>query len=128
MKEQLSGEIKRVGLADKIILKGRTDNVANAISSATIYVMTSQFEGSPNALMEAMAVGVPCISSNCPCGGPKMLINNGNNGFLYEVGNIDEFLDRLNVLAENSELRIKFSKSAKTEQKTLLRKSIQPVA
>ena len=117
LKEQLSGEIKRVGLADKIILKGRTDNVANAISSATIYVMTSQFEGSPNALMEAMAVGVPCISSNCPCGGPKMLINNGNNGFLYEVGNIDEFLDRLNVLAENSELRIKFSKSAKNRAK-----------
>ena len=117
LKEQLSGEIKRVGLADKIILKGRTDNVANAISSATIYVMTSQFEGSPNALMEAMAVGVPCISSNCPCGGPKMLINNGNNGFLYEVGNIDEFLDRLNVLAENSELRIKFSKPAKNRAK-----------
>ena len=79
--------------------------------------MTSQFEGSPNALMEAMALGVPCISSNCPCGGPKMLINNGNNGFLYEIGNIDEFLDRLNVLAENSELRIKFSKSAKNRAK-----------
>ena len=40
----------------------------------------------PNSLLEALAMGLPCISTDCPCGGPKMVIDSGRNGYLIPVG------------------------------------------
>lgn len=104
LREQLNEEIKRKKLENNVYLCGRTNNIASVISKAKIFVLTSDFEGVPNALMEAMAIGLPCISSNCPCGGPKMLIQDGVNGFLYEMRNKIDFLERLKLLADNPNL------------------------
>ncbi len=116
-KKRLQKEISDLNLFGKVILRGRTTDVASVLSTATIYVMTSKFEGAPNSLMEAMAVGVPCISSNCPCGGPRMLINSGENGFLYELGNDAEFLKYLSLLADDEKIRFKVSSMAQKRAK-----------
>ena len=52
---------------------GATNDVAKALQTADLFVLSSDYEGMPNALMEAMAAGVPCISTDCPCGGPREL-------------------------------------------------------
>lgn len=75
-----------LGIAERVVFEGFSPNVHEAIKDSDIYVLSSDFEGLPNALMEAMAMGFPVVSSDCPAGGPRMLINDGVNGFLVPVG------------------------------------------
>ena len=67
--------MKDLGIEDAVTFKGRVSNVADALMSTDLFVLSSNYEGMPNALMEAMAVGLPCISTDCPTG-PKDLIQN----------------------------------------------------
>lgn len=82
LRQELQCYIDSLGISDKVFLKGHTSNVAEVLSRADLFILTSDIEGMPNALQEALAAGVPCISTDCPCGGPKMLIEDGNNGKL----------------------------------------------
>lgn len=95
MKNDLLSKISKLGLSEYVFLMGEVNDVKNEIYKAGMFVLTSDYEGMPNALMEAMAMGVPCISSNCPIGGPKFLIQNGINGYLYQIGNQTELIDRI---------------------------------
>ncbi len=67
----------------------------------------------PNALMEAMAIGLPCISTNCPCGGSRQLINNNKNGLLIANNDEDELYKALIKLIEDRKLCEKLSVNAK---------------
>lgn len=86
LREEMQEEIKKFGLEDKIIIKGNTDRIRDDVGQASLFVLPSVYEGMPNALMEAMALGVPCIATDCPCGGPRSLIRSGENGLLVPVG------------------------------------------
>lgn len=113
MKKVLIGEIDRLNMSDHILLMGQTTNAQRVLSEAGIFVLSSDFEGMPNALMEALAVGVPCISTDCPCGGPRMLIQDGLNGILVPVGNEEELTHALERLLKDKEFSIFLSKEAK---------------
>lgn len=69
----LERQIATLGLQDKVQLMGATKDVTVALRTASLFVLSSDYEGMPNALMEAMAAGVPCVSTDCPCGGPREL-------------------------------------------------------
>lgn len=71
----------------RIVFKGLTNNVVESIQNASMFVLTSDFEGIPNALLEAMSLGVPCISTDCSPGGAAMLIDSPEKGILVEKGN-----------------------------------------
>lgn len=73
LRDVLQEQINKLGLQDKAFLMGATNDVAKALQTADLFVLSSDYEGMPNALMEAMAAGVPCISTDCPCGGPREL-------------------------------------------------------
>lgn len=83
--EKLNALITECGCEDKIKLMGRTTDMRSALESADAFIMTSDYEGMPNALAEAMSVGLPVISTDCKTG-PKDMIKNGENGFLVPVG------------------------------------------
>lgn len=74
---------------NNIFFMGRSNQIEKEYLKSDLYLMTSDYEGLPNALMEAMACRLICISTDCKTG-PKDLIKNGVNGFLIETGNTDE--------------------------------------
>lgn len=118
LEKELNDEIERLGMKEKIFLKGLTTDVPSVLANAGIFVLSSDYEGMPNALMEALAVGVPSISTDCPCGGPKMLIENGKNGFLVPLR--DE-----NMLIEYMKKLITDEMLAKNVQEEAVRRSKQ---
>ena len=84
--------------------------------NASFYVMTSHYEGFPMVLLEAMASGLPCIAYDCPCG-PRAIIQNNENGFLVENGNLDVFVQKLELLIEDENLRLQMGKNAQESVK-----------
>lgn len=101
MKEELVNYINEKNLSNIISLEGQSQNVPEVLSEADIFVLSSDYEGMPNALMEAMAVGIPSISTDCPCGGPKMLIKNGDNGILVPVNNKNDLAEAIKDVFRN---------------------------
>ncbi len=79
----------------RIEFTGIIKHVADRISDARIYALTSKEEGLPNALIEAMALGLVAISTDCPCGGPADIISDGENGILIPMGSDEEVEDSL---------------------------------
>lgn len=84
-KKKLMGLAEELHIAEHVVFKGACRDAILQASTASCYVLSSDFEGMPNALMEAMAVGLPCVSTDCP-NGPAELIENGRNGVLVPVG------------------------------------------
>lgn len=113
LKENLTDIINEKGLEDKIFLMGSTNDVPKVLSKAKIFILSSDYEGMPNTLLESMAVGVPSISTDCPCGGPKAIINSGVDGFLIPVNSIEELEKKIILLLENKELSEKIGRNAK---------------
>lgn len=90
LRNVLQERINKLGLQEKAFLMGATNDVAKALQTADLFVLSSDYEGMPNALMEAMAAGVPCISTDCPCGGPRSLIENKINGYIISLNDKKE--------------------------------------
>ncbi|MBE5743456.1 MAG: glycosyltransferase family 4 protein [Clostridiales bacterium] len=85
LEQELHELVESKRLKGNVNFKGFCSNVHEEIKKASLFVMSSDFEGMPNALLEALALGIPCISTDCPCGGPKTLIKNGENGLLVPI-------------------------------------------
>ena len=95
LRTELQETIDLYKLNSRILLPGAFPDVIDKIYGAEIFVLPSLYEGMPNSLMEAMALGIPVIASDCPCGGPKELIENENNGFLFEVNNEEDLINKI---------------------------------
>ena len=109
---ELENLIKSLNLEERVKLAGLTSNVVLALENSKLFVLSSDYEGMPNALMEAMAVGLPCISTDCPCGGPKELFD-CDGGILVPVGDEKAISDAILKVCENKELQISLSEKAK---------------
>lgn len=102
LKKELQEKINQKNLNDRVKLMGAHKDVIDKIYGARLFVLPSLYEGMPNALMEAMCLGIPSISSDCPCGGPRELIKNGVNGYLFKNNSIDSLAETMdNVLSNN---------------------------
>lgn len=103
---------KKLNIEKNITFYEPIKNIDEKYLEASIYLMTSRFEGFGLVLIEAMALGLPCIAYDCPCG-PRAIIENNNNGFLIEDGNEKQFIQTLENLIENENLRIDMGNKAK---------------
>lgn len=110
IREDLDAYILSKNLQDKVILKGRSNSLEQILPKADIFVMSSNYEGMSNALIEAMYVGVPVVTTNVS--GTKELIDNGKNGFIVPLKNERALTAALITLVENSALRESFAKEA----------------
>ncbi len=92
-----------LGINDRVCFKGLVKNIPDAIRNSKLFILTSDFEGMPNALIEAMAVGLPCISTDCSPGGAAELINSGKNGVIVPCGDEDAIANAAIRLLQNPE-------------------------
>lgn len=111
--EELKELSRNEEYAEQICFTGRVEDVAGAIRPASIFVLTSKQEGMPNALMESMVSGLAVVSTDCPCGGPAELIENGVNGILIPVDDEKALTDALDKLLSDDEYRNRLVENAK---------------
>lgn len=107
--------VEKYNLNDKFIFTGFRKDVHNFYHEADLFFLPSKGEGLAGVIMESMAYGVPVVSSNIA--GTKDLIKNNYNGFLCECEDIDCYLDKINILLKNEEIRNKFVKNSKDKIK-----------
>ena len=103
LREELEKLIESYGMQDKIFLEGNQENILSRIKNAGVFVFTSNYEGLPNALIEAMAMGIPSISTDCSPGGARMLINDRENGRLIPCDNEQALIDTMDEWYDNPE-------------------------
>lgn len=113
LRPELEGLVKEKGLGDRILLPGNVEDVAAKMCKARIFALTSDTEGMPNSVMEAMALGLCVVSTDCPCGGPAELIKDGENGILVPVGDAYALADAFRRILEDSEFERKLGENAR---------------
>ncbi|EAH8728010.1 glycosyltransferase family 4 protein [Campylobacter coli] len=112
LKEKIQDKIKIKNLEKSIILKPFTREIEKEYLKASIYVMTSHFEGFGMVLAESASYTIPSIAFDINTG-PSDIIDNKKSGFLIEDGNLQEFANKLKILMQDESLREKFGKNAK---------------
>lgn len=113
---ELEDELKELsynlGQIDYVLFKGYSQNVLEKIVDADIYVLSSDYEGLPNSLIEAMCMGFPVISSDCPAGGPRELIVDGENGLLFQKGDPVDLASKIEMLLNDNLYKEKLGREA----------------
>lgn len=104
LKKQLHEHIVQLHLRENILLMGYSQNVLNDIRKATAFILSSDYEGISNALLEAMAIGLPVVSTDHPIGGARLLIENGKTGILIPVGDKDALVLSISQILSNGNL------------------------
>ncbi|MCR4762377.1 MAG: glycosyltransferase [Lachnospiraceae bacterium] len=99
-----------------ILLMGGCDTLERELPKGAVYAFTSDWEGLPNSLLEAMALGMPIVATDCPCGGPAEVIRDGENGLLIPIKNEDALTDALNRLIENEDFAERLGREARRIQ------------
>ena len=124
LREELKKQIDESNSNVKIKLMGAHKDVLKRIQGADLFVLTSDYEGMPNALMEAMALGIPCISTDCRPGGARELIENGESGLIVPCRDEKALYVGIKSLLDNKDLAEKMSALAKQRVKNLLPEKI----
>ncbi len=110
---------KSVNAQDYVFfLKPRAD-VHEIVKDCAMFVSSSDFEGLSNSMLEAMAIGLPCVCTDCLGGGAREMIKDGENGLLVPMNNIDLLVDAMHRMANDIDLSLKCTQNA-----TLIRKEL----
>jgi glycosyltransferase involved in cell wall biosynthesis len=107
----LEARVRATGLDSRVRLPGRAGNVADWYERADLFVLSSRFEGFPNALVEAMMHGVPCVSFDCETG-PKDIIRHEVDGLLVPLGDVGQLVRAMDRLIRDDELRGRLGRAA----------------
>ena len=124
MRRHIESIADELGLSDKVKLVGHIENPHEIVRCSSAFVLSSDFEGMPNALLEAMALGVPAVSTDCPCGGPAEVIIDGKNGLLVPVGDEKAMAEAIALIVGNPEFSSNLSENASVIRREFSIKSI----
>lgn len=124
LKEELQRKINKLKLTNRIFLKGINTEIHNFIYDASLFVLSSNYEGLPNTLLEAMALGIPCISTDCRPGGAREIITNNENGIIVEVGNKNKLAFAMKKVLSDDRIMEMYSIKGKISSKRYETKKI----
>lgn len=103
-KDHLIALAKAKGLADTVIFEDFAPDVHEKIRDAAMYVCSSDFEGLSNSMLEALAIGLPCVCTDCEGGGARMMIRDHQNGLLVPVRDVQALYEAMQKIIENPAL------------------------
>jgi glycosyltransferase involved in cell wall biosynthesis len=109
-RSSLEEQASRNGISHAVRFLGRVENVPDYVRVADVFVLPSLQEGMPNALLEAMAAGLPAVATRT--GGILDLLENGRSGLLADPGNDRELAEGIRTLLATPELRERISRAA----------------
>lgn len=117
LRSEFEAQAEKLGLSDRILLPGTNPEAVKIVNRMNAFVLSSDMEGMPNALMEAIAMGVPCVSTRCDMG-PEELIEHGVNGLLVDTGDRKALAASIYAVCTNPELAEKLSENGRKMIKT----------
>lgn len=111
--DKLKELAKELQIENKVIFAGVTNSVLEKVNQSEIFVLSSDYEGIPNVLIEAMSIGMPCVATDCSPGGARMLLENGKNGKIVKCGSYQELAKNIMYFIENREKEKRYGIYAK---------------
>lgn len=117
--DNIKNKITMLGLENDVFLKGKNTKWHEEAIYSSIFVLASDYEGMSNSLLEALAMGMPVISTDHPIGGAREVIENGKNGFMVPVNDSESLSKKLIELIANENLQMDFSREAEKISETM---------
>lgn len=111
--------ISQLGLNGRVILKGYRASVLDEIKDASLFIMSSDYEGMSNSMIEALALGIPSIVTDHPIGAPRMLIKDGVNGLLTPVGDVNNMAENMRRVLGSHDLAKRLGMNASMIRRAL---------
>lgn len=102
-KDRIISEIKELGLDDCAFVLPPAADVHQKIIDSAMFVSTSDYEGLSNSMIEAMAIGLPCICTDCLGGGTREVMIDGENGLIVPTNDVDAMYRAMKRFVENPE-------------------------
>lgn len=109
LREELIKYSEAKNVAMNVVFPGHSTEIHKIMQECAMYISSSDYEGISNSMLEALAIGVPSVVTDCPVGGARMFIENGVNGFLVPVGDSVAMYKAMKGLIENPDLAKQFS-------------------
>lgn len=112
LEQELTEYIQKKKLENSVFLKGFSKDIHREMCHSAAFIISSDYEGISNSMLEALAIGVPVIATDCPVGGARMFIQNGQNGFLTQVGNRQQLAESIKLLLDNPQKAFQMGQKA----------------
>ena len=111
-------------MEDNVELRPFAPNVLALICDCAMFVSSSDREGISNSMIEAMAIGLPTICTDCPAGGARMMIRPYENGILTPVGDVEALYKAMKYMIENPDKAERMGEKAMEIRETLKKEKI----
>lgn len=122
--EELIRLAQELGVESRVHFMGATDKVADELKKAYLFVLSSDYEGMPNALLEAMSLGLPCVATDCPCGGSAMLTEHGEAGLLVPPKDAHAMAQAISTLVSDPGKAVRIGQKALQIRKKALPQNV----
>lgn len=112
LREELNALSVELGIDNFVFFPGFVKHIEDQIKNAALYVSSSDYEGISNSMIEAMALGIPTVCTDCPIGGARLMIKDNENGILVPVGEKEALAEAMIKVLSNQELAKRISSAA----------------
>lgn len=110
--KELREQAEALQISEFVSFHGQVTGIAEELASSRMYISTSDYEGISNSMLEALAIGVPIISTDCAGGGARLAIDNDVNGLLVPCGDVQALAAAMGSIASDAELANNLSSHA----------------